>query len=31
MAEAARAIATPDAADRVADAVLEASALKEAA
>ena len=31
MAQAARAIATPDAADRVADAVLEASALKEAA
>jgi len=31
MAQAARAIATPDAADRVADAVLEASGLKEAA
>ena len=31
MAEAARAIATPDAADRVADAVLEASDMKEAA
>ena len=31
MAEAARAIATPDAAERVADAVLDASRMKEAA
>ena len=31
MAQAARAIATPDAADRVADAVLEASRMQEAA